>query len=165
MSLLEIVIACAIMASTSIIFFKYMANTKRIEQGSAYTYTAMNLARDIIEWGAASSFAHWNEINYYSSNNTYYNTWSWSGGTVATTQFSYIWSLRLVPPAAPYSVKVNYKNYPSIDGAYRQDVRMEWRDTENGPPRKLELSAISLSHVNDQLHLKVASFKWEKERP
>lgn len=184
MSLLEIVIASAIMAATSITFFKYMASTKLNTQSTTYDYTAMNLARDTIEWGSAGSFSHPFQMIYYypgssactlpngcwgSSKSVGYGIkeW-WYYNTSYANPFYTLGDVKaksLVPPGAPESVKIYYTTYQngSFDNAYQHYVKVSWQDIPTGPVRSRELSVISLSHVNDQLHLKLAGFTWKKE--
>ncbi len=150
----------------------------------------MNLARDTIEWGSAGSFSHEFRMLYYYPPASGCTIPSWTypssgyNGSYAYVGYGFKeWGLfvpsnpdpfdalgdikakGLVPPGAPESVRIYYDAYPhpSFDNAYKHNVAVSWQDAPTGPVRKRELSVISLSHVNDQLHLKLAGFTWEKE--
>ncbi|MDD4004846.1 MAG: hypothetical protein PHW69_06535 [Elusimicrobiaceae bacterium] len=193
LTLLEIVIASAIMAFSSVVFFKFMASSKRISQGTTYDYTAVNILRDLLEWGSSITFAHafQQKYQYYGATNaegaTYalWNVCSSRGTSNSTGYAKKIWTYfygpnygpfdmlgdigpltkNLVPIAAPYSVKIYYETAPNpaFYNAFQQYVKIYWQDVPDGPVRSRELSLIALSHVNDQLHLELAEFDWEQE--
>jgi len=189
MTLLELVIASVILAVTSVAFFSYILTTKKTVALSSYNYVAINLARDVLEWGASGNFSHDFRLKYYypgakgctisihgdcrgAYTGVGYGLKEWayfdpkSRGGGWDTPFDTLGDIKakgLVPPENPDSVVIYYetRSDPAFYGKFKHYVSVSWQDTPNGPVHKRDLATISLSHVNDQLHLKLADFTWK----
>ncbi|MBI3547989.1 MAG: hypothetical protein HY078_02945 [Elusimicrobia bacterium] len=162
-------------------------NTKRMFKVSHYQYVALNLARDIIEFGASANFGHRFKFRYYyppatnclicndgsgcgaegASGATGYQVKEWScfgiGNPHPFRDLGDIKERNLVPKQSPYSVVILYETMqdPNFYNAYRHHVNISWE--EDGTRHSRDLSTISMSQVNDQLHLELSEFTWRQK--
>ncbi|MDD4004849.1 MAG: hypothetical protein PHW69_06550 [Elusimicrobiaceae bacterium] len=191
LTLLELVIACAIMAFSSVVFFKFMASSKQLTRSTEYDYTAVNLLRELVEWGSTVSSTRQliqqltcaaanngtvycqgstPTVDGYPANTWYGNVyaslpqiyWPFTALTVTPGAY-YMYNSQLLPKAVPTSLSMYYiSTASSYYTATQVTVSMRWQDVPNGPWRYKELSVIPLSLVNDQFTLDVTTFNWEK---
>ncbi|MBI3505173.1 MAG: hypothetical protein HY059_10045 [Proteobacteria bacterium] len=161
-------------------------NSKRMFKTSTYQYVAVNLARDLIEFGVSASipaaYGHLVRLRYYyppaSSNSLNDGTCGSVGGTSSVTGYaqkewycfggavSPFWDMGdikargLVPKGAPDSVDISYELYPdpAFYGFYKHNVTVRWE--EDGVKHRRDLSTVSIAQTNDQLHLQLSEFTW-----
>ena len=193
LTIAEVLIATAIVATGAAAFSRYMIASKRAVNSSTYNYVAVNLARYVIEWGASNNFLHpFKQLYYYPpattrtihienadldsipdvngiNTSTGYALKEWSyfaiGNPNVFTALGDIKAKNLVPPEAPDSVIIGYDVTPDpkFDNAFRHNVTVSWKDTPDGPTHMRELTSIGLSQVNAELKLKVADFSWTEK--
>jgi len=65
LSFIEVLIASAVLGLTSAYVSSFLLSSKRVFKVSRYHYTAVNLAREILEFGAAGRLSHPFRFKYY----------------------------------------------------------------------------------------------------
>lgn len=185
-SLIEVLVAAVILvivvAGSGIGYVSIRKLSKEID----YRYTALNLAREVLEFGEAGRFAHHFGFKYYypkAANNTIPESLDCGAGGIKDTvgyavkewrcfslgnadPFDYLGDIKakgLVPKAAPDSVVIYYKVEadPNFYNEYKQTVEITWQEEQGGKTKKEILSVIPIRHVNDQLRLVTAEFSWD----
>ena len=179
--ILAIVVGGAVVAHLSI---------RQLSRETVYHYTALNLAKEVLEFGEAGSFGHQLGMKYCYSLQSYpCNTitipptlncgsegsngssgyglkeWKcWGGAT--PDPFSYLGDIEdkgLVPKGAPHSVVIYWwaEEDPNFYNAYQQTVEIIWQEEQTGLIKQEVLSVIPIRSVNDQLRLTTAEFWWD----
>ncbi|MFA4991454.1 MAG: prepilin-type N-terminal cleavage/methylation domain-containing protein [Candidatus Omnitrophota bacterium] len=187
LTLIEIIIAVLILSYGMASSLKLYTALTEILSTSTYYYTAVNLARDVLEFGEAASFSHDFKMWYkYPPGKKDYG---W--GVIKTTGYALkewqhylpksldpqkypepfyllgdIKKNGLVPSQYPNSVEIYYecKQEPLFRNkngspAFREDVTITWQ-SRNGEIEKLEASVIPIVS-NNQLTLEIQDFWWK----
>ena len=169
-TLVEIVVAGLILSMAVACMSISFISIGKLLKVSAYQYVATNLARDVLEFGAAGRFAHWFKFRYYynPTEGRYRLMW-WQNFNPGnphpfdSSRMGDILAKGLAPRDDPddKSVVIYYeaRQDPSFYNAYRHDVSISWEVGERRTTR--ELGVISITHVNDVLTLNTAEFSWE----
>lgn len=160
----------------------WLYSVKRVFKVGGYRYVAINLARDILEFGASGNFSHPFKLRYnhapargcsicpddtatgHSPQRGYALKEWWFFAPSNPNPFTYMGDIKargLVPRQAPDSVDIVYEVLPdpAFYDAYRERVSVSWE--EDGRKRTQEYSRVAMSHVNDQLQLQLREFSWQ----
>jgi hypothetical protein len=187
-SLVEIVVAGVIVAMVIAGVLACYVSIKQLSKELVYRYTALNLAREILEWGAAGTFIHGFGVKYYypaATSNTIpvglgcfsngidrnlvgYGVKEWRCFRVGSSAdpFIHLGNIKakgLVPKGAPDSVEIHYyvRQDAGFYNAFRQTVEVRWKEEVGQVEKKEVLSVIPIRTVNNQLTLTTAEFWWE----
>lgn len=187
-SLIEILVASVILAmvvgATALV---HVSIRELSSQLAGYRYTALNLAREVLEFGEAGRFAHEFELAYYyppatkctlprgcgggyggkdTSKAGYKLREWWNFAPGNPDPFDYLGDIKvkgLVPKEAPDSARIYYYAHPAPNfyNQYQETVIVTWEEEAGGARKREALSVIPIRHVNDQLQLLTAEFWWE----
>lgn len=172
LTLIEILVAAItlmLIVTSSTVTFTTM---RRLSRRSAYRYTALNLAKDVLEFGESAGFTRFPDgftLRYEYSTfwsdyrvTSYTNIDPWSD----SHPFTYMGDIKtkgLVPKEAPNSVLISYNVTPDYNfyGELVHTVKITWRETPSDPEQKLVLGVLPIRRVNDQFRLVVEQFWWD----
>ena len=168
LSLIEILVAAVtlgiIVTGVAITF----TSVKRLSYRFAYRYTALNLAKDVLEFGEATRFPSGFTLRYsYSPATSDYRLTSYTNFNPSDEDpFDYMGDIKakgLAPRGAPDSVVIFYEvaSDPNFYGAHMHTVKITWRENPTDPEQKLVLGVLPIRANNDQLGLSVGEFWWE----
>jgi len=178
-TLLEVVIAFVILALVVSGVAATLVSIKKLsKQEFGYRYTALNLAKEVLEFGEIlkilSDFLPAEMKYYYDNHAGQYRLMEWSGYDPRPSghpdPFDYLGDIGtkppngkgLVPIGAPTSVRIYYKveNDTNFYDAQKENVEIIWREEEGGQEKKEILSVMPIRGVNDQLRLITSDFSW-----
>lgn len=190
-TLLEVLVSAIILIVVVSGSLAVNMSVRRMSKGLDYHYTALNIAKQVLEFGEAGDFEHQWKMKYYYpaattctipggcdneggchaglSGNEGYSLKEWWFFCADYPQaFTYLGDIKakgLVPTKAPDSVVVytTALQNQSFYNAYIQTVEVQWKDEPNGETKKETLAVIPIRqrNVNDQLRLVTAEFWWE----
>jgi Tfp pilus assembly protein PilV len=188
-TLLEVLIAAMIFVLVVGASVTTLISITALSKEFEYRYTALNLAREVLEFGEASQFAHPFKMKYYYPPATVctipggcdndaagcrkgleptegYGLKEWyffcSDNPHPFMSLGDIKEKKLVPKKAPDSVVIYYAvEVDGVFGGYRETVEVTWQEDLGGETKKEVLSVIPIREVNDQLQLNTAEFWWE----
>lgn len=183
-SLIEVLVASLILAMVVGGAAATHVSIRQLSKETVYRYTALNLAREVLEFGEATrGFEHEFAFKYYyptptgctipdtgcsgieHSQGYKLKEW-WNFNRDNPDPFDYLGDIKAkvpVPKNAPNSVVIYYrvKQDANFYNAYTQTVEISWQE-ELGEPEKREiLSTIPIRQVNNQLRLTTAEFWWD----
>lgn len=149
----------------------YISFKTRIENHQ-YSYKALNLLRDCLEFGEAMRLTRQFQLKYsYSTQEGKYKVTE--GHNLNPNPFNYIGDIKakgLVPKAYPNDVVITYQanpySVPETGSLFLTKAQITWKERtpESHQPitRKEELVVIPITTYNDQLNLSLGKFWWEK---
>lgn len=169
-TLVEIVVAGLILSMAVACMSISFISIGKLLKVSAYQYVAMNLGRDVLEFGSAGDYRHpyWFRYYYDPVGRKYRvrNHWNFNLGNphpFDSSRMGDILAKGLVPKGEPEDKSVviyhEASRDPSFYNAVRYDVSISWE--VEGTRTTRELGVISITHVNDVLTLNTAEFSWE----
>lgn len=189
-SLIEVLVASVILAMVVGGAAVTHVSIRQLSKEMVYRYTALNLAREVLEFGEAGTLAHEFRMKYYYPSPTgctipdtgcdngsgcrrgieytegYKLKEWWYFCDTNPDPFDYLGDIKargLVPKGTPHSVIIYYKVEQDTNfyNAYKQTVEISWQEEPEGKIKKEILSVIPVRQVNDQLRLTTAEFWWE----
>ncbi len=176
MTLIEVMIAGMILLiATTFFVFSYVGFKSKLG-AYRYVYTAMNLARDCLEFGESGQIVHDFKLNYsYDEAQKKYRLTSYWQFNPQNYDHPFkamgdIKSKGMVPTEYPESVRITYKanvhNFPHTGGLFFTTAQVRWKeDLDAGGvavERMQELAVVPLNRYNDQFKLITGKFWWEK---
>jgi len=188
LTLLEVLIAAMIFVLVVGAAATALVSIRSLSKEFEYRYTALNLAREVIEFGESARFAHPFRMKYYYPPATVctipggcdngqdcrrgldstegYRLKEWyyfcSDNFHPFMSLGDIKAKKMVPKRAPDSVVIYYAvEEDNVFGGYRETVEVTWQEDPGGETKREVLSVIPIRQVNDQLQLNTAEFWWE----
>jgi hypothetical protein len=191
LTILEVLIASMIFVIVVSGAVTTLVSIRSLSKEFEYRYTALNLAREVLEFGEGHLFGHEFKMKYYypaatvctigACDNDPTNPCGREGlnATVgyglkewwifcshALNPFTILGDIKakgLVPKRAPDSVTIFLE--AGKDGNfynhYKETVEVTWQEDIGGETKKETVSVIPLRQVNDVLQLNTAEFWWE----
>ncbi len=167
LTLIEILVASVtlilVVTSSAVTF----STVRKLSRRFYFRYTAINLAKDVLEFGEAAILTNALTMRYeYSPSSSGYRVTSCTGIDLSGPDpFDYIGDIKargLIPADAPDSVVISYNatNEAAFYGALVQTVRVAWKEDASDPEQKVLLGVLPIRQVNDQLQLRVGEFLW-----
>ena len=169
-SLIEVLVAAVtlvlVITGTAVTF----TSIKRLSHRVSYRYSALNIAKDILEFGeSAVNITSPFTMRYeYSPGWGDYRVVSATGINPLTQDHPFnplgdIKQKGLVPRGAPNSVRIFYNVTREALYYYEllHTVRIEWREEPSEPMSNLSLAVVPITSVNNQLQLNVREFWWD----
>jgi len=170
-SLIEVLVASVtlvlIVTGTAVSF----TSIKRLSHRVSYRYSALNLAKDILEFGESAGT---NITSPFTLRYEYSSAWSDYRVVAATGinpltedhPFNYLGDIKqkqMVPRGAPNSVRIFYN--VTTEGLYYGEllhtVRIEWKEEPSEPMSNLSLAVVPITAHNNQIRLNVREFWWD----
>lgn len=184
-SLLEVLTACVILSlvvsATMVTYF----SLKQVSLSMGYYYTALNLAKEVLEFGEAGTFTNNFAMKYYYSPatansipdsfscglegisaDTGYGVKEWRCFNLSWADpFDFLGDIDargLTPKDAPHSVTIYYtvEQDPNFYNAYKETVEVIWQEEADGEPVKLSMCVIPSRQINSGLRLITQEFWW-----
>ncbi|MFA5090247.1 MAG: prepilin-type N-terminal cleavage/methylation domain-containing protein [Candidatus Omnitrophota bacterium] len=175
-SLLEVLVASVILVIVMAGAGATFMAVKQISRDFGYRYTAIDLAKEVLEYAEANIIytTHVDQDHhlkyYYDSSQGKYRVME---GTSSYDPFHYLGDIndsrQLVPKSAPQSVAIDFRSKTdhtySTDGyqgywIMRATVVVTWKEKPAGETKKVEMSVIPVTQVNNQLTLAIRAFSW-----
>ena len=170
LTLIEILVAAITLATVVTGSAVTFSSVKRLSHRFAYRYTALNLAKDVLEFGEAARFTTGRTMRYeYSSGYGQYRVTSATGFDPSTEPHPFTFNCMgdikakgLVPSGAPESVVITYDvvNSPSYYGALMHTVKITWKEDPDDPEQKLVLGVLPITQVNNQIDMEIGELLW-----
>ena len=168
-----------------------LVSIRSLSKEFEYRYTALNLARETLEFGEASRFGHQFKMKYYypaatvctipggcdndptspcgreglNATEGYGLKEWWTFCSHSLNPFMILGDIKakkLVPVRAPDSVVIYYTAENNATvRGYVETATITWQEDLGGAKKNEILSVIPIRQVNDQLQLNTAEFWWE----
>ncbi|MBI3507673.1 MAG: hypothetical protein HY059_22795 [Proteobacteria bacterium] len=156
--LIEVLVASVLLAMAAGYIASSILNSKRMFKTSTYQYVAVNLARDVLEFGISTNYYHDNSMDYR------FNGSGYSGnGWDSLMQLGDIKQRGLVPKGSPNSVVIQWsvRRNTLFYGHFLHHVNVSWE--EDGVKHSRDLATVPITLTNDQLHLELSQFTWKEK--
>ncbi|MBI3507674.1 MAG: hypothetical protein HY059_22800 [Proteobacteria bacterium] len=171
--MIEVLIASVLLAMAAGYIASSILNSKRMFKTSTYQYVAVNLAREVLEFGVSTSYYHDNGMEYrYVPGQGYRGIPGYYDGAGGGHRWSGWWNTMdlgdikqrgLVPKGAPDSVVIQWDvvRDPLFYNNFVHRVNITWE--EDGVKHSRDLATVPISLTNDQLHLELSQFTWKEK--
>jgi len=147
-----------------------IASMKRLSAKISYRFSALDLARDVMEFGEDIPVTHGYSLKYaYDPSYSQYRVTESTNYNPATDESPFasgrmgdIKSKGYVPRNDPEGVEITYKvvSEPAYYYQYVQTVKVSWREAPSEPRQQLVLGGMAIVPLNNQLGLDIREQTW-----